>query len=62
MSVLSKSEARALYDRIASRYDLMLVQFKLLGLERHRRRLIRQLDLHCGDTVVDLCCGTGVNF
>ncbi|NCP23866.1 MAG: class I SAM-dependent methyltransferase [Erythrobacter sp.] len=62
MSVLSKSEARALYDRIASRYDLMLVQFKLLGLERHRRRLIRQLDLRCGDTVVDLCCGTGVNF
>lgn len=62
MTILDKPAARKLYDRIAGRYDGWLLPFRLLGLDRWRRRLVNSLELASGDEVVDLCCGTGENL
>ena len=62
MSVLTKVQARDLYDGLASRYDRLLFGFRVLGVERHRRSLVAELGLRSGNTVVDLCCGTGANL
>ena len=62
MGVLTKAEARDLYDDLSSKYDRLMRSFSLLGVERQRRRLIGQLGLGDGDTVADLCCGTGANL
>ncbi|MXO65311.1 methyltransferase domain-containing protein [Altererythrobacter endophyticus] len=55
-------EARALYDNIATRYDRLLFGFRLVGIGREREALINELGLKTGNTVIDLCCGTGKNF
>lgn len=53
---------QAAYARDAPWYDAA-VRVLSLGIEaRLRQRMIRQLDVHPGDTVVDLACGTGLNF
>ncbi len=62
VTILDKPAARDLYDRIAVRYDGWLSTFRLLGLDRWRRRLIDALDIAPGDEVVDLGCGTGENL
>lgn len=62
MTVLNHRQVEGLYDRIASRYETLLLGFGLLGTPAQRRILVRKLNLRSGDTVVDLCCGTGANF
>ena len=62
MSVLNTEEVRRLYDRIAGSYDVLTLGFRALGFGRHQKRLIEALTLSQGDTVVDLCCGTGINL
>ncbi len=62
MSVLETDEVRRLYDRLGGSYDVLTIGFRALGTERHRAKLIDGLALSPGDTVVDLCCGTGVNL
>ena len=56
--VLSPSQARALYRRLAPHYD------RLVGADvsTYRRRAVEALSVSPGDTVVDLGCGTGRNF
>jgi demethylmenaquinone methyltransferase/2-methoxy-6-polyprenyl-1,4-benzoquinol methylase len=50
---------RAMFDRIASRYD-RLNRVLTLGLDaRWRRRTVAALGLPAGSLVVDLACGTG---
>lgn len=53
-----------LYRRRAGRYDWSLWLFRLAGFHfgRYRRSTVRSLGLAPGDTVVDLGCGTGLNF
>ncbi len=48
----------------AGRYDFSLGLYSLAGfrLERYRRLTMEALGLTSGDTVVDLACGTGLNF
>ena len=53
---------RTLYDRLARTYNATAWIFQPLGAERLQRRAVELLDLHPGDTVVDLGCGTGVNL
>jgi demethylmenaquinone methyltransferase/2-methoxy-6-polyprenyl-1,4-benzoquinol methylase len=63
-SPISKPEWRSLYRRWAPYYDAGLWLYALVGyrMSRYRHRAIRGLALRPGDTVVDLGCGTGVNF
>ena len=50
---------RELFDAIAPRYD-QLNDLLSLGLHRlWKRRAVLWLRAHPGDTVLDLCCGTG---
>lgn len=61
---LSKDETRDLYRRRAKRYDLSVQIYRLFGfdLERYRQDTITALALCPGDVIVDLGCGTGLNF
>ncbi|MCK4900083.1 MAG: methyltransferase domain-containing protein [Anaerolineales bacterium] len=61
---LSKGETRELYRRRAKRYDLSVQIYRLLGfdVERYRQDTITALALCPGDVVVELGCGTGLNF
>ena len=62
--VLSPSQTRALYRRLAPHYDRLVEIFRLVGarVSRYRRRAVEALSVSPGGTVVDLGCGTGRNF
>ena len=62
--ILSKSEIKSIYDRWGSDYDRSLWLFNLVGFRyrKYRKEAINRLNLKTGDTVVDLGCGTGLNF
>lgn len=53
-----------MYDGLASSYDWSLFLFKIIGfrVQAYRRKAIQNLHVDTGDTVVDLGCGTGLNF
>jgi demethylmenaquinone methyltransferase/2-methoxy-6-polyprenyl-1,4-benzoquinol methylase len=53
---------RQTYDANARLYTLISAGFHLTGVARQRRRMIDALRLQEGDTVIDLCCGSGQNF
>ncbi len=57
-------EVRRIYSRTAARYDRLVRIFPLFGvrLRRYRREAVAALGLTAGDTVVELGCGTGLNF
>lgn len=52
------------YRKYAENYDLAVKFFRLLGLRigKYRKKAIDLLELSNGDTVVELGCGTGLNF
>lgn len=54
----------AVYRRRAARYDVTSRLAPVPGYPQHAQRLlaVRALGLHVGATVVDLACGTGLNF
>lgn len=53
------SRVRALFDRIAPRYDL-INDLQSFGLHRFwKRRLISLAKVNPGASVLDVCCGTG---
>jgi demethylmenaquinone methyltransferase/2-methoxy-6-polyprenyl-1,4-benzoquinol methylase len=62
---LEKQKLVQIYRKRAGRYDLSTAWlFRLMGfrVERYRRLTVDALSLKRGDTVVDLACGTGLNF
>lgn len=61
---LTKLETRDRYRRRAKRYDRALWLFRAAGfrVSRYRRLAVDALGLRNGETVVDLACGTGLNF
>lgn len=62
MNVSIQNQVQAIYTRGARWYDA-LIGGLALGMEaRLRRRLVDRLALRLGDTVLDLACGTGLNF
>jgi len=54
----------SIYRKRAKRYDRSTLLLYLAGFRHwaYRKQAIQSLDLHPGDTVVDLGCGTGLNF
>ena len=52
------------YRKYAENYDLAVKFYRLLGLQigKYRKRTIDLLELSKGDTVMELGCGTGLNF
>jgi ubiquinone/menaquinone biosynthesis C-methylase UbiE len=61
---LSKQVLVDLYRRRARRYDLSANLYYLLGFreQAYLRRAVEALGLRPGDTVVEIGCGTGLNF
>ncbi len=63
-SFLTREEVRDLYDKRAGIYDLAVRCYYLSGMRiGHWRRLaVNALALRSGDVVVEIGCGTGLNF
>ncbi len=61
---LTKKELTELYRKRARNYDLTANLYYVFGFreQAYRERTVRALNLHQRDTVVELCCGTGLNF
>lgn len=62
--ILTKKDVKAIYGRWAQNYDLSLWFFYLIGfrINVYPKAAVEGLKLDAGDTVVDLGCGTGLNF
>lgn len=62
--MFSKAELRRIYQDRAPSYDRWVSLYPLVGINvpRHRVETVRSLRLRPGDTVVELGCGTGLNF
>jgi demethylmenaquinone methyltransferase/2-methoxy-6-polyprenyl-1,4-benzoquinol methylase len=61
---LDHAEIVEVYRRRAAHYDLTANLYYLIGfrLRAYRRAAVAQLRLQPGDTVVEVGCGTGLNF
>jgi demethylmenaquinone methyltransferase/2-methoxy-6-polyprenyl-1,4-benzoquinol methylase len=61
---ISREKVRDMYQSGAKNYDLTTVLFRLIGLRMKSYRLhaIKKLSLQRGDNVIELGCGTGLNF
>lgn len=61
---LSRSELAALYRKRAKRYDWTANLYYLIGFREwaYRKKAVAALRLKRGDTVVEIGCGTGLNF
>lgn len=62
--ILSEGEITNIYNRWAARYDFSVSLFYLLGfrVKAYREKAVSNLALKYGQTVIDLGCGTGLNF
>jgi len=62
--VLSRDELIALYRKRAKRYDLTANLYYLIGFREwaYRKKAVSALRLERGDVVVEIGCGTGLNF
>ena len=60
----TREEIREVYQKRAWMYELAVHACYLLGFRigRYRRLTIEALELRPGDTVVEIGCGTGMNF
>lgn len=63
-SALTRDHVRDTYDKQARRYDLAVWLYRFAGMRigHWRRMVIDALELKPGDTVVEIGCGTGLNF
>jgi demethylmenaquinone methyltransferase/2-methoxy-6-polyprenyl-1,4-benzoquinol methylase len=61
---LNEIEIRELYRRRARRYDVTANLYYLLGFREwaFRKKAVAALEVEPGDTVVEIGCGTGLNF
>ena len=61
---ISKSNLQYLYRKRARNYDLSANLYYLIGFReaKYRKLAISKLGLSEGNTVVEIGCGTGLNF
>jgi demethylmenaquinone methyltransferase/2-methoxy-6-polyprenyl-1,4-benzoquinol methylase len=60
---LSKREIRSSYQSAAKYYDFALRLYGLIGIRKaYRLRAVKLLRVQRGDCIVELGCGTGINF
>ncbi len=61
---ISRQKVQDMYQSGAKHYDFTTILFRLIGLRMKAYRLIaiRRLSLKRGDCVIELGCGTGLNF
>lgn len=61
---LDKKQIEKLYQRRAETYNFSANAYYLIGFREYayRKMAISALNLSPGDTVVEICCGTGLNF
>ena len=61
---MSENKVVTAYRKYAENYDLAVKFYRLLGLKigKYRKRTVNALELSKGDTVIELGCGTGLNF
>jgi demethylmenaquinone methyltransferase/2-methoxy-6-polyprenyl-1,4-benzoquinol methylase len=62
--MLCKNEIQEIYRKRAARYDWTVNLFYLIGVReiRYRKAAVEALDLKPGSAVIELGCGTGLNF
>jgi ubiquinone/menaquinone biosynthesis C-methylase UbiE len=60
----SRQKVQAMYQSGAKHYDFTTILFRLIGLrmKAYRLRAIKNLSLQRGNSVIELGCGTGLNF
>jgi demethylmenaquinone methyltransferase/2-methoxy-6-polyprenyl-1,4-benzoquinol methylase len=63
-TAMDKDGIKLIYRKRASAYNNSIKLFNLIGwrVNFYRIKAVDALNLKKGDTVVDLCCGTGLNF
>lgn len=64
MGILRKNEIKGLYRKRAKNYNLTANLYYLIGFREwaYRKMAVQALNLRQGDTVVEIGCGTGLNF
>jgi demethylmenaquinone methyltransferase/2-methoxy-6-polyprenyl-1,4-benzoquinol methylase len=62
--MLSKQEVQSMYQSGAKYYDFITLLYRLIGLRMkvYRSHAVKLLHLKQGDCVIELGCGTGLNF
>ena len=62
--MISRQKVQAMYESGAKHYDFTTILFRLIGLRMKAYRLlaIKKLSLQYGNCVIELGCGTGLNF
>jgi demethylmenaquinone methyltransferase/2-methoxy-6-polyprenyl-1,4-benzoquinol methylase len=62
--MLPKENVQALYQSGAKFYDFTTILYRMIGLrmKKYRMLAIEKLSLQRGDHVIELGCGTGLNF
>jgi demethylmenaquinone methyltransferase/2-methoxy-6-polyprenyl-1,4-benzoquinol methylase len=62
--MISRQQIQHMYQSGAKHYDFTTILFRLIGLRMKAYRLhaIKKLSLQRGDFVIELGCGTGLNF
>ncbi len=64
MTVFDKKALVDLYRKRAGHYNFTANLYYLIGFREmaYRRKAVETINLHRGDTVVEIGCGTGLNF
>jgi demethylmenaquinone methyltransferase/2-methoxy-6-polyprenyl-1,4-benzoquinol methylase len=62
--MISRQKVQSMYQSGAKHYDFTTILFRLIGLRMKTYRLlaIQKLSLQRGNCVIELGCGTGLNF